>query len=93
MDKAFYCYHVLYIYTKHVCPDSRYDESKFLHSRHHIFFFLHYRNRENDDEVSPFIKGLHFRDYDSPIDLMFDPSKFKANKSVSIRKKILISKY
>ncbi|CAC5410324.1 unnamed protein product [Mytilus coruscus] len=42
------------------------------------------RNRENDDEVSPFIKGLHFRDYDSPVDLMFDPSKFKANKSMRL---------
>lgn len=75
------------IYMHCGCSGHRYRECNLFHRR--FFFFLHYRNRENDDEVSPFIKGLHFRDYDNPIDLMFDPSKFKANKSVSIRNQIL----
>ncbi|XP_033746453.1 uncharacterized protein LOC117331715 isoform X1 [Pecten maximus] len=50
------------------------------------------REKEHEDEVSPFIKGLHFHDYDAPPDLLFDRSIFKANKSMRIpeeTKKIL----
>ncbi|XP_069141505.1 uncharacterized protein [Argopecten irradians] len=50
------------------------------------------REKEHEDEVSPFIKGLHFHDYDAPSDLLFDRSIFKANKSMRIpeeTKKIL----
>ncbi|XP_060069572.1 uncharacterized protein LOC132549641 [Ylistrum balloti] len=50
------------------------------------------RDKEHEDEVSPFIKGLHFHDYDTPTDLLFDRSIFKANKSMRVpeeTKKIL----
>ncbi|OWF52537.1 uncharacterized protein LOC110447650 isoform X2 [Mizuhopecten yessoensis] len=50
------------------------------------------REKEHEDEVSPFIKGLHFHDYDTPTDLLFDRSIFKANKSMRVpeeTKKIL----
>ncbi|XP_033746454.1 uncharacterized protein LOC117331715 isoform X2 [Pecten maximus] len=53
---------------------------------------VHAREKEHEDEVSPFIKGLHFHDYDAPPDLLFDRSIFKANKSMRIpeeTKKIL----
>ncbi|KAK3101166.1 hypothetical protein FSP39_001449 [Pinctada imbricata] len=42
-----------------------------------------FRYRENEDEISPYIKGLHFHDYDQH-ELMFDKSRFKAKKSIRI---------
>ena len=41
------------------------------------------RFREDDDDISPYIKGLTFHDYDNQPDLMFDKSQYKAKKSVS----------
>ena len=36
------------------------------------------------DEISPYLSKLHFHDYDVPIDLMFDPSQFKADRQLRI---------
>ncbi|KAK3602069.1 hypothetical protein CHS0354_008024 [Potamilus streckersoni] len=41
------------------------------------------RLNEEDDELSPFIKQLHFHDYGKEMpDLMFDPTRYKANRQI-----------
>lgn len=47
-----------------------------------MYRFKIVRFREDDDDISPYIKGLTFHDYDNQPDLMFDKSQFKAKKSV-----------
>ncbi|XP_061175978.1 uncharacterized protein LOC133184925 [Saccostrea echinata] len=42
------------------------------------------RFREDDDDISPYIKGLTFHDYDNQPDLMFDKSQYKAKKSIRV---------
>ncbi|XP_067683150.1 uncharacterized protein [Haliotis asinina] len=46
----------------------------------------HCLRNNDDDELSPFVKPLNFRDYPAMagVELMFDPSKFKANKQTRI---------
>lgn len=49
------------------------------------WYRLHnFRFREDDDDISPYIKGLTFHDYDNQPDLMFDKSQFKAKKSIRV---------
>ncbi|KAL3852329.1 hypothetical protein ACJMK2_015986 [Sinanodonta woodiana] len=41
------------------------------------------RLNEEDDELSPFIKQLHFHDYGKQMpDLLFDPTRYKANRQI-----------
>ncbi|XP_071081611.1 uncharacterized protein [Haliotis cracherodii] len=46
----------------------------------------HCLRNNDDDELSPFLKPLNFRDYPAMagVELMFDPSRFKANKQTRI---------
>ncbi|XP_062610411.1 uncharacterized protein LOC134272175 isoform X1 [Saccostrea cucullata] len=49
------------------------------------WYRLHnFRFREDDDDISPYIKGLTFHDYDNQPDLMFDKSQYKAKKSIRV---------
>ncbi|XP_046561131.1 uncharacterized protein LOC124270147 [Haliotis rubra] len=46
----------------------------------------HCLRNNDDDELSPFVKPLNFREYPAMagVELMFDPSRFKANKQTRI---------
>lgn len=53
-----------------------------LFSHIHIPSFFNYRINEQNDDLAPYIKRLHFHEEDNS-DLLIDLSKFKANRQVN----------